>query len=353
MSFYFQDLNYSCANEDSTLEYTIAKNNHSKFILAIGGSGSRSLPFLALPIDRLHIVDISKTQLDFISFKLETIKQLERDDCIKLWTTENSFEREQIFKKITLEHRVQNLILNLMKRHKEPILYWGKWERTFIFFSKIVRIFFSSKTLIDFFESHDSFQFYQKQINGMKWKLLLKIIGNKTMFNSLLYRGSFIKKNSKLSYFDYYYQAFERLFKLNPKKSHFLQLCFLGKIKYQEGLPIEFYPDIFDKIKKSQITPTFENGSILNILDDGTHFDFVSLSDVPSYFSGEEEVQYLKKISKRLYPKGVIINRYYLRKPENTISDDYINITNQFSSLISHEHVQMYELDIYQKIHEI
>ena len=38
------------------------------------------------------------------------------------------------------------------------------------------------------------------------------IIGNKKMFNVLLYKGDFVKKNSEKSYFRYYKDAYDHIF---------------------------------------------------------------------------------------------------------------------------------------------
>jgi hypothetical protein len=46
------------ANDDTTLEYKLAQKIEAKNILTVGGSGSRCLPFLALPINQLKIVDV-------------------------------------------------------------------------------------------------------------------------------------------------------------------------------------------------------------------------------------------------------------------------------------------------------
>lgn len=346
MQSYFQDLNYTMANEDTTLEYRIAEQENISSVLTVGGSGSRSLPFLALPIKSLRIVDVSLDQLKFIEIKLESIRQLTRAECISLWTSEDFVERRDLFNKMKLATELKEFFNFHLERNRQvPPLYWGKWERTFKTFSKITSLLFSQKVREELFEAEEPFKYYEDKIEGIRWEILLKIVGNKAMFNSLLYKGNFIKKNSPLSYFEYYHEAFQRLFKLEIKKSHFLQLCFHGKVLHEEALPIEFSVELFEKIKHSNISPVYEKGSIFN-RSSGQHFDFVSLSDVPSYLSGDLEKNYLQSLKSSLNPDALVINRFYLRHPEGSNLADFDLVSLNYSDFISRELVQMYEVQI-------
>lgn len=346
---YFQSLNYSMANEDTTLEYELGKAMGAKNILTVGGSGSRALPFLALPLEQLTIVDVSADQLLLIELKLETIRQLSHADALSFWTDESLEIRNTIFRKLKLADKFSEFY----KFHTEsnpdsPPLYWGKWEKTFQTFAKLTKVLFSEKVREGLFTASNPYEYYQKHIKGMKWNLLLKIVGNKAMFNSLLYKGSFIKKNSPLSYFDYYFQAFDRLFNLDVKKSHFMQLCFCGKVLFPEALPIEFSPEIFKKIKASKIEPSYQQGSVFERKED-IKYDLISLSDVPSYLSGDIEKNYIQSLSSNIALNGVIVNRFYLRITENTDESGYQNVTKDYRSLTAQELVQMYMVQILKK----
>jgi S-adenosylmethionine-diacylglycerol 3-amino-3-carboxypropyl transferase len=346
MQSYFQDLNYTMANEDTTLEYQIAEQENSHSILTVGGSGSRSLPFLALPIKELRIVDVSADQLKFIEIKLESIRQLTRSECIALWTSEDYVERRDLFNKLKLANELKEFFNYHLEHNQQiPPLYWGKWERTFKTFSKITSLLFPLKVRKELFDSTEAHQFYEEHIEGIRWEMLLKIVGNKAIFNSLLYKGNFIKKNSPLSYFEYYQEAFQRLFRLDIKRSHFLQLCFHGKVIHNEALPIEFSTELFEKIKYSNISPVYEQGSIFN-RSSTEKYDLISLSDVPSYLSGELEKKYLQSLKPCLNSGGLIINRFYLRHPEGSDLKDFEHVTLDYSNIISRELVQMYEVQI-------
>lgn len=229
-----------------------------------------------------------------------------------------------------------------------PPLYWGKWEKTFQTFAKLTKLLFFKDIREGLFSAADPYAYYLKHIKGLRWNLLLKIVGNKAMFNSLLYKGSFIQKNSPLSYFDYYHQAFDRLFKLEVKKSHFLQLCLCGHVLHPEALPIEFSSELFDRIKNSGCEPLYQQGSIFE-REEKTTYDLISLSDVPSYLSGDIEKSYIQLLKKNVASGGVIVNRFYLRTTENTDTTSFQDVTASYRKLIDQELVQMYLVQLLQK----
>ncbi len=346
---YFQNLNYSMANEDTYMEYRLIQKLNSRKILTVGGSGSRALPFLAGNPEELRIVDVSSDQLMLIELKLETIKQLTRSNAISFWTSENSHETEAIFNQLKLDDKFKQFFqFHLKNNPGVPPLYWGKWEKTFITFSKLTKLLFPQKVREGVFTASNPYKFYEDNIKGIRWSLLLKIVGNKAMFNSLLYKGSFIQKNSPLSYFDYYHGAFDRLFNLEIKKSHFLQLCLCGKILHEEGLPIEFSEELFNKIKNSTCSPVYQQGSIFERKEE-TKYDFISLSDVPSYLSGDIERNYIQMLARNMSSGGMIVNRFYLRETENTDIRGFKDVTKEYQAIISEELVQMYQVQLLQK----
>lgn len=337
------------ANEDTTLEYQLAQKLGAKKILTVGGSGSRALPFLALNLSKLKIVDVSPDQILFIKLKLETIRQLSRADALAFWTSENRELRDHVFSKLKPNPEfIAFYDYHSLHAPQTPPLYWGKWEKTFQTFAKLTGLLFSKKVREELFVSDNSYAYFEKHIKGWKWNLLLKIVGNKAMFNSLLYKGDFIKKNSPLSYFKYYSQAFDRLFRLNIRQSHFLQLCFLGKVLHPEALPIEFSPEIFAQIKASNLTPDYHQGSIFEGAGDD-QYDLVSLSDVPSYLSGAIEKEYIQLMKPHLTRGGIIVNRFYLRTTENTDESGFQDVSQEYATLSRAELVQMYQVQLLKK----
>ena len=355
---YFYDLNYSLANEDTAFEREIILKQRPKKILSVCGSGSRCFPLLHPEADELHIVDLSSQQIYLAKLREETIRHLEHEDFLKFWgyapykTSENTNWRSVQYQNFNLgndERKYLDTLFEKLNWHSP--LYYGKWERTFIFFSKIVKKFLGKKTIEKLFSFDDinSQQTYiDKEFPSLRWMIILTILGNKSMFNALLYKGDFIKKNVKESYISYYSKAFSHLMReCLTKNSFFLQLCFLGEIKYAEGNLIEAKKECFEMMKKSleNCDVIYHQNDLISEIKNHQEIDFISLSDVPSYFSGNLEKEFIQNLKPSLSPKALLVNRNYLRVPDADRTG-FCDVAKDFSEAKRLEGVQMYRIEV-------
>jgi S-adenosylmethionine-diacylglycerol 3-amino-3-carboxypropyl transferase len=195
----------------------------------------------------------------------------------------------------------------------------------------------------------DQVNYYHNEFPIRRWKMVIFLLGNKSLFNALLYKGDFIEKNSPLSHFDYYFKAFERLFTTElASKSFFLNLCFYGRINSLNGIPVEVHNESFLRIKNSQAIVEYLNQDFVSYLANGKkQYDFLSLSDVPSYFKGDLERDFMQKIRPALYIDAIIIVRYYLRKSACDLTG-FVDISESYRKLFDQEKVQMYDIHVYQ-----
>jgi S-adenosylmethionine-diacylglycerol 3-amino-3-carboxypropyl transferase len=135
--------------------------------------------------------------------------------------------------------------------------------------------------------------------------------------------------------------------------NYLLQLLFLGKLQFPEGNPFECEPRIFALAKKGalQADITYVHGDIVSeIAKNKNPIDFVSFSDVPSYFSGNMEKTFLLKIRKGLAQNCRVVIRYYLHKAENTDTSGYKDTTQHYREFIKRERTQMYSIQILEKV---
>jgi len=77
--------------------------------------------------------------------------------------------------------------------------------------------------------------------------------------------------------------------------------------------------------------------------------DFLSLSDVPSYFEGAQERDFLQRVRPALGPDGLAVLRSYLRIPAGMNTDGFDNVTERFRDVVAQEKVGVYRVGIYQK----
>ncbi len=355
---YFTGLNYTLGNEDTTVEIELIKKNRPKSIFSICGSGGRSIPLMHSGAIDLALSDLSQEQLFLAQLRLSTYKDLTYEDFLLFWgyypygDDNNTNQRKELFYKLHLMPETRDFFSKVFDEiNFESLLYLGKWERTFAVFAKVNRFLLGKDhdRILRFDKLEDQVNYYKNSFPMRKWRMLIHILGNKAMFNALLYKGDFITKNSPLSHFDYYFQAFERLFTRDlAQKSFFLQLCFYGKIKSLPGVPVEASSETHERIKGSECTVEYLKEDFVSYLSKGLkQYDFLSLSDVPSYFQGQLEKDYMQKIRPGLAPGAIIVTRYYLRKSDCDLTG-YLDITDSHIKLIELEKVQMYDIRIYQ-----
>ncbi len=357
---YFTKLNYTFCNEDTTLEYEILQEN-TNHVLSIAGSGSRVLPLLARKPHFLTCVDTSQEQLYITELRIESLRALKYREFLAFWgyPTKNltPFERKKIFKTINLSGNTKKHVSELFEKNKwHSILYIGRWEKTIGILSTINRFVTGERGRTLFLQKNEKsyFLYLRDHFPHKAWKLIVSILGNATVLNTLLYRGSFLRKNIHKSYSQFYLDSLNTLFHQGPARNNFiLQLLFFGRLVYPEGNPIECNEEIFLKAKEgirdAKISYACKD-IVLAIKSSSTPIDFLSFSDVPSYLKGETECTYLRQIAKNLMPGCVVMMRYYLRIPENVDESGYEDITTKYAKLIKKEKTQVYKIKVLRKV---
>lgn len=358
---YFKNLNYTMSNEDTSFEYNLLPEN-SNHVLCIAGSGSRVLPLFAKHPKKMSISDYSIEQLALTRVRIETVRNLDYDEFLAFWGYPTSHQmngsrRQEIFENLNIPEEENEVMKSIFTSNNwSPLLYAGSYERAIIKLSSIIQKVLGEKHInkLKSFDDHYEFTKYLKvQFPRLKWKLLVSILGNSTMLNALLYKGNHPKKNIDISYSKYYNNMFETLFSLfTPKKSFFLQMILFGKIIDIDHAPFETNQDIFSKMKDgiNQCDISYYQGDLFsNIEKFENKIDFVSFSDILSYFPEDLEEIYLQKIKKKLNPKALTVHRYYFHINRNLDTTGYTKLTHTYPKLINKEKTQIYIIDIYQR----
>lgn len=354
---YFSGLNYTLGNEDTALEIELVSRYRPKSIFSVCGSGGRALPLAGESVTDLTLSDLSKEQISLAKLREATYRQLAYQDFLTFWgyypyCADNFCDaRKNLFGKLKLDASVHEMFLSIFNElNYSSLLYLGKWERTFSTLAKINRMFLGRDfdRILKFDNLADQKKYYLEEFPRKRWKMVLLLLGNKALFNALLYKGDFIEKNFPESHFEYYHNAFERLFTQDiAQKSFFLQLCFYGKINSMYGQPVEAGLLTHQRVSASKTSTHYITEDIISHLSSGAkRYDFLSLSDVPSYFKGELEENFMQKIKASLNPGAIVVNRYYLRKAKCNL-DGFLDISETHRDLIQAEKVQMYDICIY------
>jgi len=355
---YFNQLNYVLGNEDNSVEFNIL-NEYTNHVLAAAGSGTRIIPLLAKSPRFLTCIDISKEQLFLTELRIETLRSLDYSQYLAFWgyppDSLSIEKRKQLFFKLNLSESARTYLNTFFEQiNWGSILYEGKWERTFTKISKLLRFFVGKAgvRLFDFTKVLDHSNYLKNDFPRRRWNLAIFFLGNSVVFNTLLYRGNFPKKNIAQSYYEFYKNAFEGIFKLGPARNNFfLQLLFLGRIVFPEGLPFDCDREIYHKAKQGLRSTEVKYlcGDIVDTTKNITiPIDFLSFSDIPSYFKGLREETFLEDLSKNLAPNALVVLRHYLRIP-NADLRSFLDITLDHRQLIEKEKMQVYTIQVLKK----
>lgn len=356
---YFENLNYTLGNEDTTFEYSVLPKN-SYHVFAIAGAGSRILPLLAKYPKNVTCVDVSESQLYLTELRIESMRAFSYSDYLSFWGYPpfkiSSSDRKKMFQRIHLSEKAKAFNTLLFERyHWESVLYTGSWEKTFAKLSKLINFSMGkySKQLFHYTKEEDYQNFIKKEFPKERLSVITSLLGNASVFNALLYKGKFPKKNTPGSMKKFYFDSFNKLLHQDlPRYNFFLQIIFFGKLLYEEGNPVECQEDFYNQIKQG-----IKNASIRYVLGDfikemekaNYAVDFVSFSDISSYFGPEEERNYLQRISNTLSSECILVERRYLHIPQNVNLSGYRDISDAYKKAMQQEKTQMYDIRVLQK----
>jgi len=358
---YFSTLNYTLANEDTALEVELLPESIDT-ILSIAGSGGRILPLLSRSPKRVICVDLAEAQLALTELRLALAREASHPEFLDFFGypqvgADRSPEKLR-------QHWVDRLELRPETRQfcrawlssldwRSP-LYEGRWEKTFQKLSRMVRAItggdgqglFECRTL------EEQTEYLGSKFPHSRWRLVLALLGNAAVFNALLYKGSFPQKNIPGSRMRFYQNAYARLFAISPaRENFFLQLSFLGKLLHPEGNPVECERVVFERAKaelqRAEIT-YLKSDAVEAARSQKGRIGFLSFSDVPSYFQGETERQFMQRIRPGLADQALVVVRNYLHVPEQCDLSGYLNLRQHHARSISQEKVQVYDVDVFQ-----
>lgn len=358
-SKYFKSLNYSLGDEDSNIEYNILEHNQNH-IMGIAGSGGRILPLLARNPNKLTCVDILDEQLFLTEMRCAAIKILDYSNFraflgyppIEMLP----LERRRIFRQLELSERAKfYLEMVFEKAGWSEIIYIGKFEKTLITLSKINRLITGRQGQMLFNNNNlpDQVKYLTTHFPRQRWNLVLRLLGNTSVLNSLLYKGDFPKKNIPGSYFENFRRIFDQIFyQMDVNKSFFAQLCFFGKLINERANPIEVNKDVFEGAKQGlkKCEVSYINGDIMEVIQktELKSLDFISLSDVPSFMTGDTEFNYLQMARPHLSNSGKVVVRGNLRVTR-PLKEGFAEISSSYKELFKQESTQLWNINVYQQ----
>lgn len=323
MSPYFVGLNYSLANEDTQIEKDLLPLD-ARSVLSVAGSGARVLPLLSNNPVALTVIDLSPAQLALTELRIALARSTQRSEFLEFMGYRACFatRRLEIFHSLPLSEGTQALCQGESDKWAPGgWIYLGKWERHFLKLNRILRLVLG--TSIDrIFEASNleaQVQAYERHWRRGVFRAFLKILASDFVFNSFLYKGHFAgsqaDRTESRPTWQFLEEEFDRIFRTQlVKESFFLQLMFLGRLIYEEGLPTEAEVEVLSAVKTATTQVTFKSENLLESIARMPH-DFYSLSDTLSYLPSEDARAVLSRVHPEAPDGAKLIFRSFLRAP--------------------------------------
>lgn len=327
---YFSDLNYTLANEDTQIEYNLLPENVDS-VFSIAGSGARCLPLIAKNPKDLHIVDMSPAQLHLCELRFQAAQALDYEEWLFFMGYRGGLQdgnlegdsRLKIFEKIKLTPDTYKYWIDRQQGwESRGFIMLGRWESHFQKLGKVFKEYLKCD-FSEIFKAQnlkEQIELYNTKWPHVRWKTFLRVLASEYVFNKFLYKGHFSGTSENRTETRPPYQLveeeFKRIFTTQlARKSYFMQILFLGEIRYEEGLPFEAHLKVFNEAKKSRTKVHYHCGNLLEILPK-TAFDFVSLSDTISYIPADKAKEILQDLHKNTPSKARVVIRSFMKAPQ-------------------------------------
>ncbi|WP_413612558.1 DUF3419 family protein [Bdellovibrio sp. HCB-110] len=326
---YFSDLNYTLSNEDTRIEFDLLPEGAER-VFSIAGSGARCLPLIAKNPKYLDVIDMSVSQLYLCELRLQAMKTLTYEEYLFLLGYRGALQgggdsgddREVLFKKLSLSEAAKNYWVERKEGWKpKGFILLGRWESHFqklgFLFREILQCDFSK--VFEAQSLEEQIELYEKHWPKLRWNSFIRVAASEYVFNKFLYKGHFSGKSEhkteERSPSKFITEEFDRIFRTQlVRKNYFMQILFLGRIAYEEGLPLEAHQHVVDLVKKSKTEIRYLNGNLLEHLPQHA-YDFISLSDTISYLEAQDANQILQKLSSNTKSGSQMVIRSFMRAP--------------------------------------
>ncbi len=323
---YFRRLNYSLGDEDSSLDLALVANPGGR-LAVVAGSGARVVALLASSPELLSCVDTSQVQLALTRLRVETLRKMPLEQYAAFWgypaEPMTSDERMRLVLALPIPDIERSLLIPIFEANgwSEPI-YYGRFERMMGRLAWLNRLLTGAlgPELLAARTVGEQCRLFESARFGSRWRLLVRLLANSVVLDAALYGGEFPKRTVPGSMYSNFLDIYARLFaQVQMRDTFFGQLSFFGRLSDRPAGMSEVEPEIYAAARRSVETTKVEYvvGDVLNIVGDRRdEFDFVSLSDVPSFLPASSAGGYLQAVRPGLRPDALVVARGNMRVVE-------------------------------------
>lgn len=315
-------INYSSCNEDTRSELKALKIGEEDIVLAITGSGARSLDLLISRPEKIISIDVNPLQNFLLELKIAAIKNLTYDEYLEFLGVRESSRRIYLYRRIRsgLSTGAKEFWDGEFPVLKKGIIYQGRWERYFKSLSVFVKIMRRKKIekLFAFTEIAEQTDFCRQKWNTVAWRKFILFVCCRFFWKYIFRDPGFYR------YVPEDFPVGEYIFACHTKtlerylarENHFFSLLVHNKYIDENYLPIHLqkkhYPLIKEHVSRIAIvTDSLQN--FLRTLPEKSIHKF-SLSDISSYTSEADYVSILRSCARVAVPGARLCIRHFLVK---------------------------------------
>jgi len=261
-------------------------------ILSVGSAGDNSFSLLTAKPDVLMAVDVSAVQLYLMELKKACFLTLDHSGFLSFLGFADSTSRDQVYTAHLKKHLSPDA-----RRYWDAnrsainagVIYSGKFEKYFLFFSRFVLpVIHSRRCIEELFESKSAGHqqtFYATVWNNRRWQWLFKIFFSQSVLGRFGRDPRFLKE-VQTSVADFIYdKAAVHLSSVECQRNYFLRFILTGK--FGNDLPHYAREENFELIRNHVNRMQLRKGFAQDALDGATRFDCMNLSNIFEYMDEE------------------------------------------------------------------
>jgi S-adenosylmethionine-diacylglycerol 3-amino-3-carboxypropyl transferase len=231
--------------------------------------------------------DINEIQLHLVELKKACFKNLEYEETLQLLGFKDSTHRKVLFNKLkkTLNPATITHWENNFSQIESGIIHQGKFEKYFAYFCKRVLPFIhSKKTINELFQVKTAVkqkEFYNKNWNTWRWRLLFKVFFSKTIMGKLGRDPEFLKQ-VEINVSDFIFKMAEEQLSGTLLFNNFI-LKYNLTAGFGELLPHYLQQENYESISKNIDKFIVYKGFAEEALNTYGSFDAMNLSNIFEY----------------------------------------------------------------------
>jgi S-adenosylmethionine-diacylglycerol 3-amino-3-carboxypropyl transferase len=326
---FFQNLNFSSANEDGETELRALAG--ARRIVCLTGSGTRPLDMLLSSAEEVVALDINPVQNALLELKIVAIRTLGYEDLLAFLGIAKSMSRLSVYHELRPALSSASRTIWDQKRHmiKAGVWHAGKWEKLLLWNSRFLKLVRGRdiQKLMRAPDLETQARLWDEKFANSKLQTALEMIGRDWIWRWVMREpaGEFLpppQEVGKRLNDDFSRAARTFLF----RESDFAALIFNGRHDADGALPVHLRRENYDLLRSRLGSLRIVEGGLADLpnLHLG-QFDGFSLSDFGSYSNREFYEECWKGILAVAAPEARYCERIFMNDlplPFKTISID-------------------------------